>query len=818
MTKEIHTVRDTGFTLSVTGILRAAAALALLVGLVGCSEATEKPSGLPSVERFTSPPVAVEGDSGLPSLAEMDYDLFEVPADPLLDENFSTLENWQSVGGEDTHNETFSQIRIPECSGGSALRLKPGFPAKGRHVRVEPYTKLIVCARIKPPRGVPFDRLEDLLCLLETGGRQKQSLRTITRDQIMVAHMEWEKKSGEGEWIDIFQIITPATKNLVVCANAYSSGLKGEDELLVDRILIRPITIREAACAHLIRVDGAFDPRTAPWVDLSVGQELRTSLVFAAPGCLRFPVAPGRERIFRVGLILPAATCGEHSRRVVASVALARGEDGEVLLLQETMDLQDPHFTASAWIDRRVKVPPLDETARLVLRCESGDGRPALVAWGAPALCSPAEPGAPPNVILVSLDTLRADRLGAYGGFHPEGVSPFMDRLAKESVLFENAVTQAPFTLPSHVSMMSGQYPTVHRVEKTNTCIDRARTPLLASAFRGSGYVTGAFTGGHLLHHTFGFHEGFDTYFEGDPFKDGNLDRVIEWMETNRALPFFLFVHTFVVHDYAWNDPEYLERFDPDCESRLHGSFRPHDWNERLERGGRSIEDDRRCVENRYAAGIRMADDALRDLVSALESMGSMENTMVVITSDHGEEMLERGRFGHLGTLYEELLHVPLLLRPPGGVPPRRVADLVELIDVAPTILDAAGIPLPPSVQGRSLMGYLDASSRTPAKPMVFSEVDFDFRRSTVRTKDWKVIHSVANGQRKYELYNLASDPGEERDLAAESAAFKGMKERLNAYRKNLKALSDSLKGSGDQAADIDPGLMDALRAQGYVK
>lgn len=805
-------------TLSATGVLGAAAALALLAGLVGCSEDTEKPGGHPPVERFTSLPVEIEGDSGLPSLAEMDYDLFDVPVDPLFDETFSTIETWQSVGEENKQSEAFSQVRIPECSGGSALRLKPGFPSKGRYARVEPYTKIIVCARIKPPPGVAFDRLEDLLCVLETGGRREQGLRTVTRDQIMVAHMEWEKKRGEGEWVDIFQIITPATKNLVVCVNALSSGLKGKNQSLVDRILIRPITIREAAYGFLRRVDPVLDPRKAPWVNLSAGQELRNSLIFAAPGCLRLPVAPGEERIFRVGLTLPATTCGEHGRKVFASVALARGEGDEVRLLQETLDLEDPDFTASEWIDRRVKVPPLDEPARLVLRCESRDGRPALVAWGAPALCRPAEPGTPPNVILVSLDTLRADRLGAYGGFHPEGVSPFMDRLAKESVLFENAVTQAPFTLPSHVSIMSGQYPTVHKVRQPNSRIDGARTPLLASAFQGSGYVTGAFTGGHLLHHTFGFHEGFDTYFEGDPFKEGNLDRVIDWMETNRALPFLLFVHTFVVHDYAWNDPEYLERFDPDCKSRLHGSFRPHDWNERLEQGGRSLEADRRCVENRYAAGIRMADDALRDLVGALESMGSMENTMVVITSDHGEELLEHGRFGHLGTLYEELLHVPLLLRPPGGAFPRRVADLVELIDLAPTILEATGISLPPSIQGRSLKGYLDASSRASSKPAVFSEVDFDYLRYAVRTKDWKVIHSTSSGQGHYELYNLASDPGEKKDLAAESAAFKGMKERLDAYRKSLEALSDSLKGSGDQAADIDPGLMDALRAQGYVK
>lgn len=142
-----------------------------------------------------------------------------------------------------------------------------------------------------------------------------------------------------------------------------------------------------------------------------------------------------------------------------------------------------------------------------------------------------------------------------------------------------------------------------------------------------------------------------------------------------------------------------------------------------------------------------------------------------------------------------------------------------DLFDVPATpLLDAVGLPLPPSAQGRSLMGYLDPSRGAGAKPMVFSEVDYIIQRFAVRTKEWKIIHNPKDEQRPYELYSLVSDPGEEKDLAGASPVFEGMRERMEKFRRNLDAFSDSLKGSGDQAARIDPRLMDALRAQGYVK
>jgi arylsulfatase A-like enzyme len=372
--------------------------------------------------------------------------------------------------------------------------------------------------------------------------------------------------------------------------------------------------------------------------------------------------------------------------------------------------------------------------------------------------------------------------------------------------------------------MLSGQYPTVHAVIDLRARIDPERTPLLPSILRGAGYMTGAFTGGRLVHHAFGFHEGFDTYFEPDPCWRDNADRLLSWVDKNRGLPFFLFFHTYVVHDYAWNTPDYIERFDPGCESTLHRHTTYAGFEAWLKGVEKPSEADLNCLENRYAAGIRMADDALRRLVESLESAGAMENTLLVITSDHGEELLERGRIQHGRTLYEEQIHVPLILRPPGGIAPRAVPDLVEVIDVPPTILDCLGLPLPPGIQGRSLLPFLDPAFSGSADPPAYSEVEFGVNKYALRSRKWKIILSLdppgAGGGEgaAHELYDLTGDPNERRDLAERAPEFDAFRKQLDAFRRELQAVSSGMARGAGRSAPLDPALLDELRAQGYVK
>ena len=507
------------------------------------------------------------------------------------------------------------------------------------------------------------------------------------------------------------------------------------------------------------------------------------------------------------------------------AVVLDRGGDRK-LLLRETFAVDPPVRFAQRWIERAVKVPPLEKKAKVLLSCSGGDGRRSITLWGAPALVFPFSSRKPPDVVLVSIDTLRADRLGAYGGRHPEGISPFLDRIAAESTLFERVAAQAPFTLPSHVSMLSGQYPTVHGVLDITRRIDPRRTPLLASVLADAGYLTGGFTGGLLVKHDFGFDQGFDTYFEVDPLKDGHLERVLDWLEANRDLPFFLFFHTYAVHDYAWNDPEYTRRFNPggvDGRTALVLS-RARSFSEDPRKAVEYTAADKLCIDNLYAAGIRKTDDALKRVVEFLERMGVLDRTLLVVTADHGEELLDHGFIQHKDTLYEEVIHVPLLVHPPGGMAARRVPGLVELVDVTPTILDLVGLSLPESVQGRSLAPLIQGDPSASARPWPFSEVDFDSNRYALRDREWKIIYTPGHGPARgkdrgaWELYHLATDPGEKENRAARAPEFVEYRDLLLDLRNKLKTLADSMQGSVQGGPEIDPELMNALRAQGYVR
>jgi arylsulfatase A-like enzyme len=294
-------------------------------------------------------------------------------------------------------------------------------------------------------------------------------------------------------------------------------------------------------------------------------------------------------------------------------------------------------------------------------------------------------------------------------------------------------------------------------------------------------------------------------------------------VKASRELPFFLFFHTYAVHDYAWNDPAYIDRFDPDCKSKAHEITLAWGFTDWLKYSEIPTEADRACVNRRYDAGIRTADDGLKKLVTLLDTLGLMENTVLLITSDHGEELLERGRVQHGFTLYEELTHVPLILRPPGGTVPQHIPDLVEVIDVFPTLLEYAGLPRPEKTQGVSLIRFLDPSDAgSPWKKTAFSEVDYQANKYALRTDTWKIIHNPVTGAegacREFELYELASDPEEIRDLAGESRYFETLRKRVTLFRKNLEAFSASLKGKGQKVGDLDPALLNELRAQGYVK
>ena len=356
-----------------------------------------------------------------------------------------------------------------------------------------------------------------------------------------------------------------------------------------------------------------------------------------------------------------------------------------------------------------------------------GVGLALALAWGGGAC---AEADERPNFVLILVDTLRADYLGAYG--FDGDISPNVDRLAAESVVFENCLSQAPWTKPSIASLFTSTYPRVHQLtnhegmfwsgpgEELQTGILASEHTTLAEAFGRDGYRTGAFVANPWIVADFGFGQGFELYHDEAAGRATPGDVILraarEWIEgVAPDGPFFAYVHLMDVHD-PFDAP------DADAgallESRGLGADReleeppPEYLSNRPQDDSASL----RFWRSRYAAGVRVLDRRLGSFLDALERSGVLDESYLLFTSDHGEELFEHGGWAHGYSLRHHQVHVPLIVRPPGGVGGgRRIADLVQTIDLMPTLLALAGVGSPPNVQGRDVSALLRAGRRTGA-------------------------------------------------------------------------------------------------------
>ena len=392
---------------------------------------------------------------------------------------------------------------------------------------------------------------------------------------------------------------------------------------------------------------------------------------------------------------------------------------------------------------------------------------------------------APPNVVLVSVDTLRADAVGAYGSRIP---TPALDRLAGEGVLFESALAPAPETAPSHASLLTGLEIGRHGVLRNGVPL-AASAATLAEAFRDAGYATAAFVSSFVLDPRFGWDRGFQRYdaefpkrgeslrhrvdfarehrFEGyDRAAPATTARALAWLEAAPE-PFFLFLHYFDPHAPYGGAPELTSRVPEDWVQR-----RARRWLPLLRREipGLTL-DELALMIRHYHAEVMLVDAALGRVLGALEDRELRDRTLVAVTADHGEGLGQHGSLGHAHNLSEEQVRVPLILSWPAGLPRgRRVAEPVGLIDVAPTLAELASLPLA-GVDGRSLAGDLRSGEEPEARPLWGRRRAYprpvDGHRGQkffVRDGRWKYIRASEGPD---ELYDLAEDPREQRDLRA---------------------------------------------------
>jgi arylsulfatase A-like enzyme len=426
---------------------------------------------------------------------------------------------------------------------------------------------------------------------------------------------------------------------------------------------------------------------------------------------------------------------------------------------------------------------------------------------------------APPLIVLITIDALRADRLGVYGYDRP--TSPHIDRLARESVVIGDAIAHAPYTKASVASLMTGLYPTAHKtftvsasfadamdghVGRTlpTTDVLPASVTTLAEALKERGYATAAITSNPFLIADFGFAQGFDRFeFLGGgevAVADAVLTRALDTVATATG-PLFLWVHLMEPHS-PYAPPEEHRRELPPV-----GPVRPIPADVQVpDYLAEQRSNDARVYESLYEAEIRSADAALGCFFDALRDRPAWRSTVVVITSDHGEQFLDHGGLEHNTNLYDELIRVPLIIRAPDATP-RYVDAQAQLVDVLPTIVGLAGGRPINGINGQDLQPLLRGES-LPPEPAYAELVG---HQRAVRTREWKLI--VGPGDNR-ELYALTRDPGEQFtvDHPKQMAAMEEMLERISA---NAARLGSRISGA---TTSVDDETRRKLGALGYVQ
>lgn len=401
-----------------------------------------------------------------------------------------------------------------------------------------------------------------------------------------------------------------------------------------------------------------------------------------------------------------------------------------------------------------------------------------------------------PNVLLVTLDTTRADHLGAYG--YAAAETPNIDALAHRGVLFAEATSPAPLTLPAHASIMTGTYPTYHGIRVNgNTALGQGQTTI-AETLRERGYATGAWVAAFVLDGRWGMNQGFEVYddrFDLGKYKHLDLgtvqrpanevvDAALAWLDRHEKDPFFAWVHLYDPHT-PYEPPEpFRSRHGP------------------------------RGLAGLYDGEIAFADQQLGRCLSWLQEHGLEDRTVVVVMGDHGEALGNHGEASHGYFVYDDTLHVPLIVATPfASLRGVRVAAQVSSVDVLPTLFELLGIPIPKLAHGRSLVPMMLEPRRDWATwaygESMTPNIQFGWSSlHTLRSSRYKLIKAP-----RPELYDLAADPGEATNVIARNPAVaEEMRQRLD------RLMAETGKGAPEpETADLDKETRDRLAALGYV-
>jgi arylsulfatase A-like enzyme len=431
--------------------------------------------------------------------------------------------------------------------------------------------------------------------------------------------------------------------------------------------------------------------------------------------------------------------------------------------------------------------------------------------------CGGGSEEAPRNLVLISLDTLRADRLGCYG--YDRDTSPTLDAFAGESVLFEYAVSQANETVRSHRSLFASKYP-------TRSLVLRDR-PVLADWLRQEGFTTGGFTDGGPMAAEFGFDQGFDKYVDWGKGLKVKSAQALDWLDTLAPeQPFFLFIHCFDIHAPYSPPPPYDEMFTgqegstvvPSQTAQLLRRARGMGLAEG-EEPARLTEADLKRVSDLYDGGIRYTDMLLDRLFSELDGRGLLGRSAVVVLSDHGEEFFDHGSVLHGHTLHQELTRVPLIIRAP-GLSAGRVPGVVGLIDVVPTVFELLGLIPPDEAVGHSLLPLIEGERETRGGPPLLSE-GMEIGHYAVIEDGFKLIRRPS--LKRYQLFDIRADIPEQRDIAGmprHKERVLRLKNVMERHHRRLMALprGGPLRDPKRGGQQMEDRTVDRLKELGYLE
>lgn len=555
----------------------------------------------------------------------------------------------------------------------------------------------------------------------------------------------------------------------------------------------------------------SFELPLYSWGRTRLSQDARSAFSVSSNASVRFHLRlPSGKPILFFGIGVPARR-GEASEFTYSVSIIDKDETTQ--LSRKSLRFVPPH---TRWTDDSVDLQKYSgDDVILELRTQSTAAQDHFVAWSSPEIYDVQAKREKPNVILFSIDTLRSDRVA-------DRLTPNLAQLASKSLTYTNAFCTFPSTLPSHASIMTGLYVAHHQISRPHLEIIRTkqippRMQTMAEMALQAKYFTAGITDGGFVASFFGFDQGFLQYSENlHEGKDvPTIANAIQWLNKNSQRPFFLFLHSYEVHE-PFNPPEdVFRKLFPKPALNQPPVIKMELLDKIVSGDVVPTEQQKEFIRQTYDAEVHFFDQNFGRLMAELKRLKLDQNTVILIFSDHGEQFFDRDEtFGHGKTLYPEELQVPLILYIPGRKPEQR-SDLVSLVDIYPTIAELIGAKMESPVDGVSLLEPSDSKKRF--NRAIYYEVMYgNEARWGVQTREFKLVLDKQKGIEYF--YDLRKDPQQKNNLSrADTRSRQMMKQLLAAYVQKSTVPTDWAKSGQDEKQETGE-LREQLKALGYIQ